>query len=153
MLQRVKRGELQAMLVTCGRRKGLRIRVVDDLPTLFVTHRLMCRRLRPESVTLDGERRVPLPLQNLHHRLLDKPIQRLAESGERDLSSPADVFEGGKGGTDSGERHDKACLRQVPSEPTIQNFNQEPAKLGKGPHGAATSDVNNWVEEYNSIAD
>jgi DNA invertase Pin-like site-specific DNA recombinase/predicted DNA-binding transcriptional regulator AlpA len=35
VLQRVKRGELQAMLVTCGRRKGLRIRVVDDQPHLF----------------------------------------------------------------------------------------------------------------------
>jgi predicted DNA-binding transcriptional regulator AlpA len=37
VLQRVKRGELQAMLVTCGRRKGLRIRVLDDQPKLFVT--------------------------------------------------------------------------------------------------------------------
>ena len=37
VLQRVKRGELQAMLVTCGRRKGLRIRVVDDQPHLFAT--------------------------------------------------------------------------------------------------------------------
>ena len=35
VLQRVKRGELQAMLVTCGRRKGLRIRLVDDQPDLF----------------------------------------------------------------------------------------------------------------------
>jgi DNA invertase Pin-like site-specific DNA recombinase/uncharacterized protein YndB with AHSA1/START domain len=35
VLQRVKRGELQAMLVTCGRRKGLRIKVVDDQPNLF----------------------------------------------------------------------------------------------------------------------
>ena len=35
VLQRVKRGELQAKLVTCGRRKGLRIRVVDDQPNLF----------------------------------------------------------------------------------------------------------------------
>ena len=37
VLQRVKRGELQAKLVTCGRRKGLRIRVVDDQPRLFAT--------------------------------------------------------------------------------------------------------------------
>ena len=37
VLQRVKRGELQAMLVTCGRRKGLRIIVVDDQPHLFAT--------------------------------------------------------------------------------------------------------------------
>lgn len=35
VLQRVKRGELQAMLVTSGRRKGLRIKVVDDQPALF----------------------------------------------------------------------------------------------------------------------
>lgn len=35
VLQRVKRGDLQAMLVTSGRRKGLRIRVVDDQPMLF----------------------------------------------------------------------------------------------------------------------
>ena len=35
VLQRVKRGELQAMLVTQGRRKGLRIKVVDQQPTLF----------------------------------------------------------------------------------------------------------------------
>jgi DNA invertase Pin-like site-specific DNA recombinase len=35
VLQRVKRGELRAVLVTRGRRKGLRIRVVDDQPNLF----------------------------------------------------------------------------------------------------------------------
>ncbi len=35
VLQRVKRGELQAMLVTSGRRKGLRIKLVDDQPNLF----------------------------------------------------------------------------------------------------------------------
>jgi DNA invertase Pin-like site-specific DNA recombinase len=35
VLQRVKRGELQAVLVRQGRRKGLRIRVVDQQPTLF----------------------------------------------------------------------------------------------------------------------
>jgi DNA invertase Pin-like site-specific DNA recombinase len=37
VLQRVKRGELQAKLVTCGRRKGLRIKVLDDQPHLFAT--------------------------------------------------------------------------------------------------------------------
>jgi DNA invertase Pin-like site-specific DNA recombinase len=37
VLQRVKRGELEAMLVTSGRRKGLRIKVVDDQPGLFAT--------------------------------------------------------------------------------------------------------------------
>jgi DNA invertase Pin-like site-specific DNA recombinase len=35
VLQRVKRGELEALLVTRGRRKGLRIRMVDDHPNLF----------------------------------------------------------------------------------------------------------------------
>jgi DNA invertase Pin-like site-specific DNA recombinase len=35
VLQRVKRGELQAMLVRQGRRKGLRIKVVDQQPALF----------------------------------------------------------------------------------------------------------------------
>ena len=35
VLQRVKRGELDALLVTRGRRKGLRIKVVDDQPGLF----------------------------------------------------------------------------------------------------------------------
>jgi transposase len=35
VLQRVKRGELEALLVTSGRRKGLRIKVVDDPPGLF----------------------------------------------------------------------------------------------------------------------
>jgi len=34
-LQRVKRGELQAVLVRQGRRKGLRIKVVDHQPALF----------------------------------------------------------------------------------------------------------------------
>jgi predicted site-specific integrase-resolvase len=35
VLQRVKRGELQAVLVIRGRRKGLRIKVVDTQPALF----------------------------------------------------------------------------------------------------------------------
>jgi DNA invertase Pin-like site-specific DNA recombinase len=35
VLQRVKRGQLDALLVTRGRRKGLRIKVVDDHPNLF----------------------------------------------------------------------------------------------------------------------
>jgi hypothetical protein len=35
VLQRVKRGELQAMLVTQGRRKGLRIKVIHQQSTLF----------------------------------------------------------------------------------------------------------------------
>jgi DNA invertase Pin-like site-specific DNA recombinase len=35
VLQRVKRGELQAVHVRCGRRKGLRIRVMEVQPALF----------------------------------------------------------------------------------------------------------------------
>src|SRR5487761_1274486 len=35
VLQRVKRGELEALLVTRGRRKGLRIKVADTQPGLF----------------------------------------------------------------------------------------------------------------------
>ncbi len=35
VLQRVKRGELKALLVRQGRRKGLRIKVIDDQPSLF----------------------------------------------------------------------------------------------------------------------
>lgn len=35
VLQRVKRGELQAVHVCCGRRKGVRIKAIDDQPTLF----------------------------------------------------------------------------------------------------------------------
>jgi DNA invertase Pin-like site-specific DNA recombinase len=35
VLQRVKRGELEAVVVTRGRRKGLRIKVVDTQPRLF----------------------------------------------------------------------------------------------------------------------
>lgn len=35
VLQRVKRGELEAVLVRDGRQKGLRIKVLDDQPTLF----------------------------------------------------------------------------------------------------------------------
>jgi len=35
VLQRVKRGELEAVLVRQGRRKGLRIKVVDQQPPLF----------------------------------------------------------------------------------------------------------------------
>jgi hypothetical protein len=35
VLQRVKRGELDAVLVRQGRRKGIRIKVVDEQPPLF----------------------------------------------------------------------------------------------------------------------
>lgn len=35
ILQRVKRGELQAIHLRRGRRKGLRIKVIDSQPGLF----------------------------------------------------------------------------------------------------------------------
>jgi predicted site-specific integrase-resolvase len=35
VLQRVKRGDLHAVHVRSGRRKGLRIRVPESLPSLF----------------------------------------------------------------------------------------------------------------------
>ena len=35
VLQRVKRGELEAVVVTKGKRKGLRIRVIEAPPSLF----------------------------------------------------------------------------------------------------------------------
>jgi hypothetical protein len=35
VLQRVKSGEINAVLVRQGRRKGLRIRVIDQQPELF----------------------------------------------------------------------------------------------------------------------
>ena len=35
VLQRVKRGEVEAVLVRQGRRKGLRIKVIDDQTSLF----------------------------------------------------------------------------------------------------------------------
>src|ERR1017187_1370588 len=42
---------------------------------LRLCHRLMGRPSRPEPIAVIGERPVPPPLQNLHHRLLDKSIQ------------------------------------------------------------------------------
>jgi len=38
ILQRVKRGEIEAVHIRCGRRKGLRIKVVDTHPSLFDNH-------------------------------------------------------------------------------------------------------------------
>jgi len=62
---------------------------------LCLGHRLMRRALRTKPVTVFGERRVPSALQNLHHDLLDKPIQhrwdaQLAPPSVRlgDLHSP-----------------------------------------------------------------
>jgi hypothetical protein len=38
VLQRVKRGQLKSLHVSRGRRKGLRIKVLDDQQSLFDTH-------------------------------------------------------------------------------------------------------------------
>ncbi len=35
VLQRVKRGELEAVHVRRGKKKGLRIKVINDIPDLF----------------------------------------------------------------------------------------------------------------------
>jgi hypothetical protein len=37
-------------------------------------HGLMCRPTRSKPIAVKGERRIPLLLQNLHHRLLDEAI-------------------------------------------------------------------------------
>ena len=42
---------------------------------LRLRHGLMNRPSRPEPVSVIGKRPVPVPLQNLHRRLLDKSIQ------------------------------------------------------------------------------
>ena len=109
VLQRVKRGELQAVLVRQGRRKGLRIKVIDqqppcsnsfhesggsmkpypkispdpDPPPSGILRRYTAAPLPPpDAPSAQGETRScvqktsgPTALQNLHHRLLDQPIQ------------------------------------------------------------------------------
>src|SRR5664280_1845631 len=47
VLQRVKRGELDAVLVRQGRRKGLRIKVVDQHATLFPAYPVGCQNGGP----------------------------------------------------------------------------------------------------------
>jgi hypothetical protein len=42
---------------------------------LRLSHGVMRRPTRSEPIAVLGERWIPLPLQNLHHRLLDKAIQ------------------------------------------------------------------------------
>src|SRR5271155_3464299 len=42
---------------------------------LRLSHGMMRRPTRSEPIAVLGKRRVPLPLQNLHHRLLDEAIQ------------------------------------------------------------------------------
>ncbi len=62
---------------------------------LRLCHRLMSRPPRPEPVAVIGKRPVPPPLQNLHHRLLDKSIQHRRDAklshpsvGLRDFHPP-----------------------------------------------------------------
>src|ERR1035441_1307854 len=42
---------------------------------LRLCHRLMGRPSRSEPIAVIGKRPVPLPLENLHHRLLDESVQ------------------------------------------------------------------------------
>src|SRR6202040_1371090 len=42
---------------------------------LRLSHGMMRRPTRSEPIAVLGERRIPSPLQNLHHRLLDKAVQ------------------------------------------------------------------------------
>src|SRR2546422_1461946 len=53
---------------------------------LRLSYRLMCRSSRSKTIAVVGERRVPLPLQHLHHRLLDQSIQHRRDAK---LSHPA----------------------------------------------------------------
>jgi hypothetical protein len=67
---------------------------------LGLSHGIMRRPPRSEPIAVLGERRVPLPLQNLHHRLLDQKIAegddvrkrvvalRTAAAAERDAKPP-----------------------------------------------------------------
>src|SRR5215813_8676503 len=48
----------------------------------------MCGSSRSKTVAVIGKRSVPPPLQNLHHRLLEKSIER---SGDTELSHPSSV--------------------------------------------------------------
>src|SRR3984893_14933380 len=59
----------------------------DVLLRLF--HRLMRRPPRTKPVAVFGKRPVPSALQNLHHRLLDKPIQHRRDAK---LSHPSVRF-------------------------------------------------------------
>ena len=43
-------------------------------------HRLMCRAPRPKAEAMLGERPVPIPLQHLHHRLLDEAVEHRRHS-------------------------------------------------------------------------
>src|SRR3989442_10338586 len=56
---------------------------------LRLSYRLMCRSSGSKTIAVVGERRVPPPLQHLHHRLLDKSIQHRRDAK---LSHPAVRF-------------------------------------------------------------
>src|ERR1017187_5801946 len=65
----------------------------DDI-MLRLCHRLMSRSSRPEPVPVIGKRRVPPPLQNLQHRLLDESIQHRGD-GQRELHlNPVRIWDG-----------------------------------------------------------
>src|SRR5262249_1708602 len=59
-----------------------------DVP-LCLSYRLMRGSSRSKTIAVFGERRVPLLLQNLHHRLLDETIQHRRDAK---LSHPAVRF-------------------------------------------------------------
>jgi hypothetical protein len=55
---------------------------------LRLSHGVMRRSTRSKPIAVLGERRVPLPLQNLHHRLLDEAIQH---GWDAKLSHPSSI--------------------------------------------------------------
>src|SRR5215469_6137625 len=69
--------EIHAPAVACG----------DIL--LRLCHCLMSRPPRPEPIAVIGKRPVPPPLQDLHHRLLDKSIQHRPNHGSKPIPAAA----------------------------------------------------------------
>jgi hypothetical protein len=59
---------------------------LDDV-LLRLHHCLLSRPSRSEPVAACRVRRVPLPLQNLHHRLLDNPIQHRRDRRDDESTS------------------------------------------------------------------
>src|SRR5215475_4836927 len=55
---------------------------------LRLSHGLMRRPTRSEPIAVLGERRIPSPLQDLHHRLLDKAVQH---GWDAKLSHPSSI--------------------------------------------------------------
>jgi site-specific DNA recombinase len=56
-------------------------------------HRLMRRALRPEAEARLGERRVPIGLQHLHHRLLDQAVEHGRHSPIELHCSPVSLWD------------------------------------------------------------